>query len=247
MLKLVKPPPMLNESEADRMAVSHLRQLGAQFEVGPEEIARTCELASGPGDIMILLDCPAKRHQYAMPLHEYVQQSPTLQAVDDQIRFGSGGYRSIYSVSVVNSFPMSPKGRSDTKAKGCAQAIEMFIRTKQPKVIVACTNYSGPGELLNAICSACVGSHVYHMTLRTATSSIMIVPSIHPSKYMNYERYNVSYRVLSTFHFVLGFAHLSSSETQIPCWIERFRGACFTAASLNTGSVWNSFCDRDYS
>lgn len=114
MRALTNIPPVTVIDTADGDAVSILRQSGIDNKITPAGMGKARELADGPGDVLVLLDCPAPNYDYNVSFQQFLDECATLKAVDDMIKFATSGTRDISTISVfdANSFiPQSWTGR----------------------------------------------------------------------------------------------------------------------------------------
>src|SRR5277367_1797682 len=89
-------PPVCFSTMGDLMALELLSDFGKEFTRSTDEIAQACNLASGPSDLIIILERPNKLHKYGLRFQQFVDQCPTLWAVDELIRLATNGPRSIH-------------------------------------------------------------------------------------------------------------------------------------------------------
>ena len=105
-----------------------------------DEIDHACNLASGPSDIIVILERPKTRasHNYGHPFPQFVGDCKTLWAVDELIRFATNGARSIHTVTVLDAFSFKPNDNSRIPDARCHQLLAEILRAKKPKVVIRC-------------------------------------------------------------------------------------------------------------
>ncbi|CAF3541468.1 unnamed protein product [Fusarium graminearum] len=107
--KLIIEPPVCLPDVQDIKVVNLIRNFGKEFERPRDEIEQACNLASGQSDLIILLERPHKSQTYRGTFSDFVKRCETLKRVDELIRFGSKGARSIHTVTVVDAFSFKPQ------------------------------------------------------------------------------------------------------------------------------------------
>jgi hypothetical protein len=113
---------------------------GKEFDVPCDEIDHACNLASGPADVVVILERPKTRtsHNYGHPFPQFVGCCKTLWAVDELIRFATNGARSIHTVTVLDAFSFKPDDKSHIPDERCHQLLAEILRAKKPKVVIRC-------------------------------------------------------------------------------------------------------------
>lgn len=134
--KLVCEPPVCLSSEQDIKAVNLIRNFGEEFARPRDEIDQACSLASGPSDLVILLERPHVSQTYRGTFGEFVKRCETLKRVDELIRFSSKGARSIHIVTVLDAFSFKPQQAIPIPLERCHQLIKEILKLKKPKVIL---------------------------------------------------------------------------------------------------------------
>ena len=84
---LPRTPPASFHHLGDLSSLQALKDFGKEFDVPCDEIDQACTLASGPADIVVILQRPKTRtsHNYGHPFPQFVGRCKTLQAVDELI------------------------------------------------------------------------------------------------------------------------------------------------------------------
>lgn len=227
---LVKEPPVCLPSVKDIQAVDLIRQFGKEFRKPENEIEKACSLASGPSDLVVLLERPHARQTYEQSFGVFVKDCPTLEAVDELLRYGSDGARSIHTVTILDAFSFEPRklppGSSPPKdfipEERCHQLIEDILKLKGPKVVLCCWGKQNPceNELVCQFRSDGVGKWPFRHEIKIGESHTIAIRSFHPSCAVNYNKSeNACLRTLLVCHFTLAFAELSGSST-VPEWME---------------------------
>ena len=83
---LTAPPVCLSKVE-DLHILDLIKELGQEFDCCQDEIRQTLNLASGPSDLIIILERPLDSPNYTLTTEEFIRKSPTLNAVDELIKF----------------------------------------------------------------------------------------------------------------------------------------------------------------
>ncbi|KAH7187138.1 hypothetical protein DER44DRAFT_800654 [Fusarium oxysporum] len=107
--KLIFGPPVCLPNVQGIKAVNLIRKFGDEFGRRRDEIDQACSLASGPSDVVILLERPHESQTYNRIFGEFVKRCKTLKSVDELIRFSSNGARSIHTVTVLNASLRNPR------------------------------------------------------------------------------------------------------------------------------------------
>jgi hypothetical protein len=104
--------------------------------------AHTCDLATGPRDIVIVLERPASDHHYILEFREFIEKSLAL---NELILFAMKLSRSIFTVSVIDAFSFQPKSKVPPQPSyqpldsECLTLLGEFLRLKQPRIVLSCT------------------------------------------------------------------------------------------------------------
>ncbi|KAF7133828.1 hypothetical protein CNMCM5793_005240 [Aspergillus hiratsukae] len=214
----ISPPVCLADSK-DQQVFDAIRALGLRSKRPEEEIEKACCLASGPSDIMVLLERPAPSHDYAVDFAKFVRDCPTLQAVDELIRFASNGSRSIHTVSVVDAFLLKPRAAESLPTDSdCLNTVEQILKIKRPRVVICCWTGQCDNGYVSHFRSCGVGSLQMRSAIRHDGRDIIIIPSFHPATAVCYNTCRPSYRVVLAYHFTAAFLELHH-PTQPPEWI----------------------------
>lgn len=226
MRALPRAPPVVMGNPKDTEAVSILRRFGESHRIPQAEIGRACDLASGPRDVVILLDRPAKNHLYNVTSEVFVKDSPTLKALDDMIRFATNGARSIHTVAVFDAHPFAPKGRVEDvnhrirypKYVDCEQTVRKMLLVKEPRVVICCwapnldtKSQDDTKSVLSEFVSSGVAKPLPAITSVFLNDGYILtrVHSFHPGTVLNHDVCSVDLRILLIHHFVIAFASLS--------------------------------------
>ncbi|KAM3438188.1 hypothetical protein MY4824_003431 [Beauveria thailandica] len=106
--RLVQKPPFCRPRIEDIQVLDLIREFGQRLARPSDEIEQALNLASGPSDVMIILERPRLTHPFSASFDAFVQDCDTLQAVDELVQFASNGTRSIHTVTVVDAYPFKP-------------------------------------------------------------------------------------------------------------------------------------------
>ncbi|SCO24422.1 unnamed protein product [Fusarium fujikuroi] len=132
--KLVSESLVCLSNEQDIKAVDLIRNFGNEFGRRRDEIDQACNLASGPSDVVILLERPHKSQTYHGTFGEFVKRCKTLKSVDELIRFSSKGARSIHTVTVLDAFSFKPQDATPIPSERCHQLIEEVLKLETLKL-----------------------------------------------------------------------------------------------------------------
>jgi len=150
MRELPRAPPVISADAADKEVLRLLRAFGKEFNCSEGEITQACNLASGPSDIVVILERPAPNHNYEATFEEFVSDCKTLKAVDELIRFATNRARSIYTVSILDTFSFKTrKTWSRPSDEECNQLLSRILRIKKPKVVLGSWSGEGPSTYSN--------------------------------------------------------------------------------------------------
>ena len=209
---LTRIPPASFHHPGDLTSLQAFRDFGKEFNVPWDEIEQACNLASGPADIVVILERPKTRtsHNYGQPFPKFVSSCETLWAVDELIRLATNGARSIHTVTVLDAFSFKPNDKSHIPDKRCHQLLADIIRAKTPKVVIRCHTgeykepwmkpFELPSKNYNFVRKEVPAGGRYQTT---------ILQSFHPSVALNYAARRPQYRCLLIYHFIAAFAELS--------------------------------------
>lgn len=182
-----------------------------------EEIEKALDLASGPSDLVIILQRPANNHNYAVSFEKFVQDCATLKAVDELIRFATNGARSIHTVTVLDALMFKPRWRKRVSDERCHQLLGEVLHSKKPSVILQCHTEYYKDPWMQNLCLPCKD---YRLCRKTIThddeTKTTVFQSFHPSVAVNYNRPRPEYRILLLCHFARAFSHLQGTSFKIP-------------------------------
>lgn len=210
---------------SNKLAVLSLEKLGLKHRRKEREIKQAKRLADGQNaEILVLLERPNTSHNYDGPFNELVQNSPSLQAADQLIRFATKGQHSIKSIPIYDIYSFVPK-RAPLLERECLRTLEDMIRAKQPKVIICCTNTAVDWSICPSLkkiqrpaMSFGVGAYPFVRKEVVAGLETTIIDSYHPSFALYHRKCNANYRMLLVIHFVVAFLELHSPITTMPEW-----------------------------
>ncbi|KAL2844286.1 hypothetical protein BJX68DRAFT_277864 [Aspergillus pseudodeflectus] len=215
---LAKAPPICLPSRADCETIEILENLGNLFGRPKDEIKQAQNLAAGLSDIVIILQRPRDRyyHPYDVGFDEFVKTCPTLQAVDQLIRFATRGARSIHTTTVLDAFSYQPDKKATKQDQKCHEALARILKIKTPKVILRCHRDGYRDEWLKCIEQKGEDYKLERKEISiTEDSTTVILQSFHPSCAVNNADCRPEYRALLTYHFVAAFSELHS-EFKLP-------------------------------
>lgn len=231
--KLLSEPPLCLPIAGDTEALDLLKNFGEFFYRDKNEITQACNLASGPSDIVIILERPNGSHDYQAPFGQFVNDSPTLRAVDDLIRLATKGARSIHTVTVLDAFPYKALGNTAIPDEQCHELLGKILRAKKPKVVLCCYSGSYRHPWMQRFQTLQMPAVYYRMERSEVliesdyTWTTIAIQSFHPSVAVNkFDRWP-EYRALLMHHFAAAFAELDGgSPHQVPECVEEIRRLC---------------------
>ena len=234
---LPRTPPASFHHPGDLTSLQALKDFGKEFNVPRDEIDQVCNLASGPADIVVILQRPKTRtsHDYGHPFPQFVSCCKTLCAVDELIQFATNGARSIHTVTVLDAFSFKPDDKSRIPDERCHQLLADIIRAKNPKVVLRChtDGYNDPWMEQFEL-----PSKEYNFVRKELEAGgnhkITILQSFHPSVAVNYTARRPEYRCLLIHHFIAAFAELSGI-LQLHEEVEEIRQLCIRKRYLLFG------------
>jgi hypothetical protein len=213
---LPRTPPVRLPSLGDILSLKLLGNFGEEFRRPEDEIEKACNLASGPSDIMIILERPGPSHKYGNTFQKFVDDCPTLWAVDELIQFATNRARSIHTVTVLDAFSYKPdKAATDIPDERCHQLLAQIIQIKKPMVIVRChkDKYCNPWlkriELPGKEYKFVRQPEVPIKEGHVAT----VMQTFHPSIAFNNADKRPEFRILFMYHFAAAFAEINEPSS----------------------------------
>ncbi|KAL4862375.1 hypothetical protein BDV12DRAFT_178879 [Aspergillus spectabilis] len=153
------PPPVSLADSKDQQVFGAIRALGIHSQAPKEAVEKACCLAAGPADLVILLERPAPNHDYADEFEHFIGYCPTLQAVDELVRFATNGARSIHTTSVIDAFLLKPVPTQALPTDSdCFNTVKKILTIKQPQVLICCWSGECDNRNLSQFRSKGVGS-----------------------------------------------------------------------------------------
>lgn len=220
--KLVEIPPASVSLPSDRDVLDLIIKFGQKYGRNENEIQKACDLAAGHSDLVVILERPAPRQNYSVDFGKFVSDCPTLDAVDDLIRFATKGERSIESVSVFDAYSFKPGVDDECPLdEECHSLLEEMVKVKRPKVVICCWGsgkYRCRNPFVRRLIGGGVGLHSIHDKVNTGGWDFVAIRSFHPSTALCYNKYNADYRVLLIYHFIAAFTELSYRIGE-PLWL----------------------------
>lgn len=224
--RLLKVPPVCLSKVEDLHILDLIKDFGQEFDCYDGEIIHALNLASGPSDVMIVLERPSQLHDYTVTVEEFIRQCTTLRAVDELIKISTKGSRSIYNVSVVDAFMFKPKDRLSIPDQRCHQLLAQMIRLKRPKVLLLCHTQSYSDPWMHKFELPCNnGYRMSHEVIPIGETGIHAVQSFHPAGAAYHKRLNPEYKALLLHHFVAAFSLLHGPYNE-PSVVETIRSIC---------------------
>ena len=211
MVCLPRQPPVCHLTTTDLETLDVIRNFGQEFGCSEIEIEQALNLASGPSDLVIILQRPASNHDYTVSFEKFVQDCPTLKAVDELIQFATKGARSIHTVTVLDAYMFKPKRRVGIPDERCHQILADIIDLKSPRVILRCHNDLYHDSRLKRLELPCEDYNMRVILDNEPTQ--YLIQSFHPSVAVNYNGTRPEFRVLLLYHFTLSFQRLGGSSS----------------------------------
>lgn len=209
LARLPRQPPVCWFTTNDQISLDSIQEFGDEFRCPENETQQALNLASGPSDIIIILQRPAPNHDYNVSFEQFVQDCKTLKAVDELIRFGTKGTRSIYTVTILDAFMFKPKGRVGIPDERCHQLLANVIDLKSPRLILRCHKESYDDSRLKFLEQDCED---YKCPIKSRTtenqSTQYFAQCFHPSLAVNYKEFRPEYRIFLLLHFTEAFRKL---------------------------------------
>ena len=201
--------PVCQFTTNDLRSLDLIRAFGKEFECREKEINQATNLASGPSDIIIILQRPASNHDYDVSFEKFVEDCKTLKAVDELIRFATKGTRSIHTVTILDAFMFKPKKREGIPDERCHQLLAEIIELKSPRLILRCHKESYNDSRLKLLEQDCEDYKCPTRRLyRDKQPTQYIVQSFHPSLAVNYKESRPEYRIFLLLNFTVAFQRL---------------------------------------
>lgn len=73
-----RQPPVCGPKKADAEILDRITAFGERYGRDQDEITKACDLASGPSDVVIILERPHKHQNYSVSFEDFVRSCPTL-------------------------------------------------------------------------------------------------------------------------------------------------------------------------
>jgi hypothetical protein len=225
---LPRTPPASFHHLGDLSSLQALRDFEEEFDVPCDEIDHACNLASGPADVVVILERPKTRtsHEYRHPSPQFVGCCKTLRAVDELIRFTTNGARSIHTVTVLDAFSFKPNDKSHIPDERCHQLLAEILRAKKPKVVIRCHRDEYRDPWMKQFELPSEEYKFVRTELRTGGNHrTVLLQSFHPSIAVNNASRRPEYRCLLIYHFIAAFPELSG-VSQLHDDAEEIRQLC---------------------
>ena len=223
------PPPSFHHL-GDLTSLQALRDFGKEFNVPCDQIDQACSLASGPADIVVILERPKTRrsHEYGHSFPKFVDSCKSLWAVDELIRFATNGARSIHTVAVLDAFTFKPDNKSHIPDERCHQLLEEILKAKKPRVVIRCHRDAYKNAWMKQFELPSNEYEFVRTELQAGENQkTIIIQSFHPSVAVNNHARRPEYRCLLIYHFIAAFAELSG-VSQLHEDAEEIRQLCMS-------------------
>ncbi|KAK7926854.1 hypothetical protein PG985_003852 [Apiospora marii] len=183
-----------------------------------------CDLASGPSDLIVLVESLPQVLEYNADLATFVRECPMLKAVDELIHFASNGTRSIETVSVLQNIAYPGYDIGVLSMMQADRLVWDIINLKKPKVVLCCWSgvfYEQDFPFLGKVMSKGVGTWPPFEHVEIRDSKILTIRSFRPDITLRRRGKSPNTRMLLIYHFVLAFHLLedpAGSPRQVPDW-----------------------------
>ena len=206
----------------------NVRQLSQHERQVTTELARS----HGNGDIVILLQQPAKNHPFHLGKDTTIEASPTLNALDQAFRTASCGTLTLSDIDVVDSLPYI-RPCDNIKPGIKLRLRELFLKAlhaRKPRVVLCAWRDDQAGASVRDLMSLGIGKIFTDGHLRTVEGLNSIrVNAFHPSHAMNHRPAVSRLRQLLLLE-VAQACHQSYGEWQEQDWMQQLRAACKSSA-----------------
>ncbi|OBT85271.1 hypothetical protein VE02_06522 [Pseudogymnoascus sp. 03VT05] len=213
--KLVEVPPTPDSLPSDNDVLDLIRKFGRKYDRSENEIRKACDLAAGHSDLVVILERPARTHNYSLGFKEFVANCRTLDALDKFIKFATNKTRSIETVSVFDALSFKPYVNDDRPSNDdCYSLLEEMLKTKKPRVVICCwseRNAACSNDFVRQFKGGGVGRQLFRVNVDTEWGSPVAIRSFHPSTAVCYRKYNPEYQILLLHHFMAAFSDLDLS------------------------------------
>ena len=214
MVCLPQQPPVCHFTTADLETLDVIWNFGQEFDCPEIEIQQALNLASGPSDLVIILQWLALNHDYTVSFEKFVQDCLTLKAVDELIQFVIKGAWSIYIVTVLDAFMLKLRWRVRIPDERCHQILADIISLKSPRVILHYHNNPYHDSQLERLELPCKDYKMITQPKKMDNRYTKhCIQSFHPSVAVNYNGTCLEFRVLLLYHFTLSFQWLGGSSS----------------------------------
>ncbi|OBT61443.1 hypothetical protein VE03_08952 [Pseudogymnoascus sp. 23342-1-I1] len=217
--KLVKVPPVPIYNPCDEHVLNLIRNFGWKYGRHKNEIQKACDLATGYSDLVVILERPARNHNYSPDFNKFVADCRTLDAVDKLIKFATNKTRSIRTVSVFDALSLKPNEYDERPTNDeCYSLVEKMLTIKKPKVVICCWSDRN-AKCSNRFVGRFIGGGVGRQPIRVDVDiewGPVVIRSFHPATAVCYRPYNPDYQILLTYHFIAAFLELAISVATDP-------------------------------
>ncbi|KAH8802776.1 hypothetical protein F5884DRAFT_803017 [Xylogone sp. PMI_703] len=221
-------PPVSFYHQGDIESLELLRNFGKHFACAENEINHACYLASGPSDVVVILQRPKPRkyHNYDYPFPQFVDHCETLRAVDQLIQYATNGARSIHTVTVLDAFSFKPNKDDDIPDEECHQLLAEILRRKMPKIVIRCHTDEYKDPWMKQFELAREDYKLLRKEIQVDENhTITVLQSFHPAIAVYHAKYQPEYRCLLIYHFIAAFSELSGAS-QLNEAAEEIRKLC---------------------
>jgi hypothetical protein len=87
LMQLGRAPPVVLSTGTDAAAIKLIEDQGKRLGRSRQEIQHACDLATGPRDIVIVLERPASDHNYMLEFGEFVGKLSSAQSAQRAYSF----------------------------------------------------------------------------------------------------------------------------------------------------------------
>jgi hypothetical protein len=206
----------LAEQGCDAAVRQTIQSFAAKYDIGEDEAQKARYLATGYNDVIILLQRPAKDHDYTVSNEDFVKASPVLRCLEETIRFTTNGARNIGNTRILDAFTFKPKGTkrpiSDNVCHDFAQSLIELIR---PDHILGCCGDIQPHHWLARFYAVHLKDTPCLREVDLQGKSVTCVRSFHPGYFVNHVLFEPRPRLAFILGVMLGFTHKQAIRDMI--------------------------------
>lgn len=198
----------LEEQGCDAAVRQTIQSFAAKYDIGEDEVEKAYYLATGYNDVIILLERPARDHDYTVGNDDFVKASPVLRCLDETIRFSTSGIRNIGNTRILDAFAFKPKGQkcpiSDYLCHGLARSLLELIK---PDHVLGCCGDIQPHHWLARFCAVHLKDAPCLREVDIRGKLVTCIRSFHPGYFVNHVLFEPKSRLAFILGVMIGFTH----------------------------------------